>query len=88
MTDSERVKLEIGGATMAVRLAGAREKPALLLIPGFPSSFDLAETLSWMEALPRMEAHILDGPHFLLETHAAECAARMSAFIRRVERPS
>jgi hypothetical protein len=24
--------------------------------------FELAETLSWMEDLPRMEAHILDGP--------------------------
>jgi surfactin synthase thioesterase subunit len=39
-----------------------------------------------MKALPRMEAHILDGPHFLLETHAAECAALMSAFIGRAER--
>ncbi len=38
-----------------------------------------------MKALPRMEAHILDGPHFLLETHPAECAALMSAFVRRVE---
>ncbi len=38
-----------------------------------------------MKALPRMEAHILDGPHFLLETQPAECAALMSAFVRRVE---
>jgi surfactin synthase thioesterase subunit len=45
--------------------------------------FDLGETLSWMKALPRREAHILDGPHFLLETHSAECAALMSDFIRR-----
>lgn len=47
--------------------------------------FELEETLSRMKALPRMEAHILDDPHFLLETHPAECAALMSAFIRRVE---
>ena len=46
--------------------------------------FDLEETLSWMQALPRMEAHILDGPHFLLETHAAECARLMRAFLARV----
>jgi hypothetical protein len=32
-----------------------------------------------------MEAHILDCPHFLLETQPAECAALMSAFVRRVE---
>ena len=25
------------------------------------------------------------GPHLLLETHAAECAALMSAFVRRTE---
>ena len=46
--------------------------------------FALEETLSWMKVLPRMEAHVLDGPHFLLETHSVECAALMSAFVRRV----
>jgi pimeloyl-ACP methyl ester carboxylesterase len=45
--------------------------------------FDLDETLSWMKALPRMEAHIPDGPHFLLETHPEERAALLSAFVRR-----
>jgi hypothetical protein len=38
-----------------------------------------------MKALARMEAHILDGPHLLLETHSAVCAALMSAFVRRAE---
>jgi len=37
-------------------------------------------------ALPRMEAHVLDGRHFLLETHAVECAALMNVFVQRVER--
>jgi surfactin synthase thioesterase subunit len=40
-----------------------------------------------MKALPRMEAHILDGPHFLLETHPAECAALMRDFVGRLEGP-
>jgi pimeloyl-ACP methyl ester carboxylesterase len=63
-----------------------RRQPAALMVWGrHDIFFDLDETLSWMKALPRMEAHILDGPHFLLETHAAECAALMSAFVRRVE---
>jgi pimeloyl-ACP methyl ester carboxylesterase len=62
-----------------------RQPPALMLWGRHDSFFDLEEALSWMEALPRMEAHVLDGPHFLLETHPAECAALMSAFIRRVE---
>ena len=32
-----------------------------------------------------MEAHILDGSHFLLESHPAECAELMSTFVRRAE---
>jgi surfactin synthase thioesterase subunit len=36
-------------------------------------------------ALPRMEAHIFDGGHFLLGTHAAQAAALMAAFIKRTE---
>ena len=62
-----------------------RQPPALMLWGRHDAFFDLAETLSWMQALPRMEAHIFDGPHFLLETHAAESAELMSAFVRRVE---
>lgn len=61
------------------------QPPALLLWGRHDIFFDLAETLSWMQALPRMEAHVLDGPHFLLETHATECAALMRAFIQRTE---
>jgi pimeloyl-ACP methyl ester carboxylesterase len=38
MRQPELVKFEIEAAEMAVRLAGDREKPALLLIHGFPSS--------------------------------------------------
>lgn len=62
-----------------------RQPPALMLWARHDIFFALDETLSWMKALPRMEAHILDGGHSLLETHAAECTALMSAFIARVE---
>lgn len=61
------------------------QPPAQMLWGRHDVFFDLEETLSWMKALPRMEAHILDGPHFLLETHPSECAALISAFVRRVE---
>jgi pimeloyl-ACP methyl ester carboxylesterase len=60
------------------------QPPALMLWGRHDVFFSLPETLSWMEALPRMEAHILDGSHFLLESHAAECAALMTAFLRRL----
>lgn len=63
------------------------QPPALMLWGRHDAFFSIEETLSWIKALPRMEAHILDGPHFLLETHAAECAALMRAFLRRAEKP-
>jgi pimeloyl-ACP methyl ester carboxylesterase len=63
------------------------QPPALMLWGRHDSFFDLAETVSWMRDLPRMAAHVLDGPHFLLETHAAECAALIGDFIAQVEGP-
>lgn len=59
------------------------QPPALMVWGRHDVYFDLAEVLSWMRALPRMEAHILDAGHLLLETHAATVASFMTAFIRR-----
>lgn len=57
-------------------------QPAALMVWGrHDVYFDLAETLSWMHALPRMEAHILDAGHLLLETHAATAASLMLGFV-------
>lgn len=61
----------------------ARQPPALLLWGRHDPYYDLAEVWSWLQALPRMEAHILDGTHILLETHAQEAARLMQAFIAR-----
>lgn len=36
-----------------------------------------------MHDLPRMEAHLLDAGHMLLETHPAEAASLMLDFIAR-----
>src|SRR5690606_23032123 len=60
-----------------------RQPPALMLWGRHDAFFDIAETLSWMQALPRMEAHIFDAGHFLLETHAAEATAHMREFASR-----
>jgi hypothetical protein len=65
----------------------------LVLTPGAGSGmqttfFDIAETLSWMRALPRMEAHVLDGGHKLLETHAAAAVPLILDFIGRTQRES
>lgn len=57
--------------------------PALMVRGRHDPFFELAETLSWMDDLPRMEAHILDGGHFLLETHAVPAGELMRDFIER-----
>ncbi len=61
------------------------QPPALMIWGRHDIYFDLAEVLSWMRALPRMEAHILDAGHLLLETHAATAAALMLNFIKTVQ---
>ncbi|OEO32308.1 hypothetical protein VW23_012240 [Devosia insulae DS-56] len=38
-----------------------------------------------MQDLPRMEAHIFDGGHLLLETHSEVATPLIGAFIRRTE---
>lgn len=65
-----------------------RQPPALMLWGRHDAFFDLAEILSWMQALPRMEAHVFDAGHLLLETHAAEAASLMLDFIKRTQRQS
>lgn len=60
----------------------AHQPPAIMLWGRHDAYFDLDETRSWIEDLPRMEAHILDGAHFLLETHAELCADLIGRFVR------
>lgn len=62
------------------------QPPALMVWGRHDPFFELAEILSWMQDLPRMEAHILDGGHFLLETHAEPAAALMRDFIERTSK--
>jgi len=62
------------------------QPPALMVWGRHDIYFDLAEVLSWMRALPRMQAHVLDAGHLLLETHAAAAVPLMLDFIRRSRR--
>jgi pimeloyl-ACP methyl ester carboxylesterase len=65
-----------------------RQPPALMVWGRHEPFFELAEILSWLEDLPRMQAHVLDGGHMLLETHAAEAASLMVDFIGRPNGPT
>lgn len=64
------------------------QPPALMIWGRHDAFFDLAETLSWMQDLPRMETHVLDAGHLLLETHSAEAAPLLLDFIRRTQAES
>jgi pimeloyl-ACP methyl ester carboxylesterase len=64
------------------------QPPALMVWGRHDAFFDIAETLSWMQALPRMEAHILDSGHLLLETHAVVAASLMLDFIHGTQQKS
>jgi len=61
------------------------QPPSLMLWGRHDAFFDFSEILSWMRALPRMEAHVFDTGHFLLETHAAVAASLMVDFIRHTQ---
>lgn len=60
------------------------QPPALMLWGRHDAFFHIAEVQSWLEDLPRIEAHILDGGHFLLETHAAMATDLMLKFLEDV----
>jgi pimeloyl-ACP methyl ester carboxylesterase len=59
------------------------QPPALMIWGRHDPYFELAETLSWMRDLPRMEAHVLDAGHLLLETHSAAAVPLMVDFIKK-----
>jgi pimeloyl-ACP methyl ester carboxylesterase len=61
------------------------QPPALMIWGRHDIYFELDEVLSWMRALPRMEAHVLDAGHLLLETHAAAAVSLMLDFIERTQ---
>ena len=60
----------------------AKHQPRALLLWGrHDPFFDIAEVQSWLEDLPRMEAHIFDAGHLLLETHGPRAAEFMLEFV-------
>lgn len=63
------------------------QPPVLMIWGRHDSFFDLKETLSWMQDLPRMEAHVLDAGHFVLETEAERAASLMLDFVSNVSVP-
>ena len=82
----QRLRLATG-TELSFLAAGdaSRQPPSLMLWGRHDVFFELAETLSWMQALPRMEAHVFDAGHLLLETHTASAAPLIRDFIKRTQ---
>jgi pimeloyl-ACP methyl ester carboxylesterase len=61
------------------------QPPALMLWGRHDPYFEIDEVLAYARELDRLDMHIYDGPHLLLETHHQECAALMCEFIQNVQ---
>lgn len=59
----------------------AHQPPALMLWGRHDPYFEIGEVLAYARELDRLDMHIYDAAHLLLETHHQECAALMSEFI-------
>ncbi|MBZ9707662.1 alpha/beta hydrolase [Mesorhizobium sp. ESP7-2] len=57
------------------------QPPALLLWGRHDPYFEIDEVLAYARELDRLDMHIYDAAHLLLETHHQECVALMRAFI-------
>lgn len=63
----------------------AHQPPCLVLWGRHDVYFELPEIMAYARELDRVEIHVFDGNHLLLETHHRECAAEMARFIRRAQ---
>jgi pimeloyl-ACP methyl ester carboxylesterase len=60
----------------------AKHQPRAMLLWGrHDDFFDIAEVQSWLLDLPRMEAHVFDAGHLVLETDALRAAELMLEFV-------
>ena len=59
----------------------AHQPPAFVPWGRHDPHYDVDEVLAYHLALDRMDGHIVDGGHLLLEPHAAECADLTRAFV-------
>ena len=62
-----------------------RQPPALMIWGRHDPYFEIEEVLAYARELDRLDMHIYDGAHLLLETHHEECAALMREFILNVQ---
>jgi hypothetical protein len=73
-----------GGTNLSFVTVG--DERALMVRGRHDPFFELAETLSWMDDLPRMETHILDGGTSCSKAHAAAAGKLMRDFVEHTSK--
>lgn len=63
------------------------QPPALLLWGRHDVYYEIEEILAYSRELERLEMHVFDSGHEMLETHPQECAALMREFVLNVTGP-
>jgi pimeloyl-ACP methyl ester carboxylesterase len=84
--DGER---EDGREASASSSGGSRSQhqpPALILWGRHDPYYALDEIIAYARELERVEIHVYDGAHLLLETHYHECADAIRNFVADVAR--
>jgi pimeloyl-ACP methyl ester carboxylesterase len=61
------------------------QPPALMIWGRHDPYFEIEEVLAYARELDRLDMHVYDGAHLLLETHHKECAALMREFVLNVQ---
>lgn len=61
------------------------QPPALLIWGRHDPYFEIEEVLAYARELDRLDMHVYDATHLLLETHHEECAALMREFVLNVQ---
>lgn len=61
----------------------SRQPPVLVLWGERDPYFEIEEIDAYRKALDKVEVHLLDGAHFLLETHLTECAEAIQIFLEK-----
>jgi pimeloyl-ACP methyl ester carboxylesterase len=64
------------------------QPPCLVLWGRHDIYFSLDEVMAYARNLDRVEIHVFDGAHLLLETHAVECADAIRRFVRDALAPA
>ncbi|GFE84916.1 hydrolase [Steroidobacter agaridevorans] len=62
------------------------QPPCLIIWGRHDVYYALEEIIAYARELDRLEMHVLDGAHFLLETHCRECADAIRGFIASAAR--